>query len=164
MSSPPNVFQVFCYALNECLKEPLIGLNNDIRVIAPNVGHRSDGSGARNRNKPCVVKETNDNSSLTNRKLSERIGLTNDLKRVTEIDCKVVKRVNSKVNIKTWKRGLKSLPIPHLTEGWSEFLKDNNVEIGDICVFSHVKRKLFHVHVEKGKREKRINEHICYGL
>nr|GEV34505.1 phospholipase-like protein [Tanacetum cinerariifolium] len=61
----------FFYALNECLKEPLTGLNNDIRPIAPYVGHRSDDSGARDGNKPCVVKETNDNGSLTNKKSLE---------------------------------------------------------------------------------------------
>ncbi|GKE47622.1 putative B3 domain-containing protein [Tanacetum coccineum] len=172
--SPPSnvIFQVFFYALNECLKEPLTGSNNDIHPIAPNVGHRSDDSGARDGNKPCVVKETNHNGSLTNRKLFERIvcrtylnymRLTKDFERVTGIDCNIVKRVRLmnddgkkfKVTITTWKRGLKSVPIPHLTGGWSEFLKDNNVEIGDICVFNHVKRTLLHVHVEKGKKRGR---------
>ena len=74
MSPPPNVmFQVFFYALNQCLKEPLTGSNNDIRPVAPvDVDHRSDDSGARDGNKPCVVKETNANGSLTNRMLFER--------------------------------------------------------------------------------------------
>ncbi|KAJ0692476.1 putative transcription factor B3-Domain family [Helianthus annuus] len=33
--------------------------------------------------------------------------------------------------------------------GWLDFVKDNNVEVGDKCVITHVQDNLFHVHVSK---------------
>ncbi|GKC42318.1 DNA-binding pseudobarrel domain-containing protein [Tanacetum coccineum] len=160
-SPPPNtVFQVFFYALNECLKEPVTVMNNDIPPVSPNVGHRSDDSDVADESdgyKPSIVKETRENHLLKNKTLFEK-PLMKDFERVTGIDSqdrKLVRVKNDegkiyKMFIKSWKMGPKSVPIPHLVRGWSAFMKDNNVEVGDTCVFNHVEGKLLHVHVKKG--------------
>ena len=79
---------------------------------------------------------------LTNNALQR---LTEDFERVTGIDCGVGNQVRVKndqeifYKMKTtiWKRFCrgKSVPIPRVRERWSEFIKANNVEVGDTCVF-----------------------------
>nr|GEU86056.1 hypothetical protein [Tanacetum cinerariifolium] len=113
-----------------------------------------------------IVKETRENHLLKNKTLFEKViyksylrkmPLLKDFERVTGIDSqdrKLVRVKNDegkiyKMFIKSWKMGPKSVPIPHLVRGWSAFMKDNNVEVGDTRVFNHVEGILLHVHVKK---------------
>ncbi|PWA91067.1 hypothetical protein CTI12_AA094090 [Artemisia annua] len=159
-------FKVFFYEPNGCLIKNQTSGSSKRHKVVPTVGHSFDQESVKK--KRVVEKEEisdDDSRKKGHWRLEKVVGqsyltymymaLTRGFAKVTGIYTRDWVRLKNsegewEVGVRNWGHG--RARVPNLVERWSEFIKDNKVKVGDTCVFSHVKGKLFHVHVIKKKK------------
>ncbi|KAJ0843800.1 putative transcription factor B3-Domain family [Helianthus annuus] len=135
----------------------------------------SDDTGSGNEKKPCVEEATSDSVSVENVEGSltfqidvkesymHQMPLNEAFAKATRInDYDRLRLENNKGN--TWDVSLwngEPNRVPRIGREWSDFVKDNKVNVGNSCVFTHVQDNLLRVDVIKKRgRPKRFKSKV----
>ncbi|KAJ0454622.1 putative transcription factor B3-Domain family [Helianthus annuus] len=140
---PKPVFEVIIYSPNGCLK---------------NTPNSSDDTCLDNKKKPSGDSDSLENvegsvklSRVVRKCYRYRMPLTRCFVKAAGIDDYGPLRLENSDG-KMWDANLEMSGQDQslfIGTGWLDFVKDNNVEVGDRCVITHVQDNLFHVHVSK---------------
>ncbi|KVI09470.1 hypothetical protein Ccrd_012129 [Cynara cardunculus var. scolymus] len=149
----PSIFQVWIYAPNGCLTNPTTTCSG----------------GSKNENilkKPFIKEEeaSDDDSMESDKKSLKRVITKNYIHKMLmtksflqDVGMNGCRRLRLKnVDGKVWEVKVKRYGrkvAPYMSTGWIKFRKENKIEVGDLCEFSHVKANLLRVHIfKKGKQ------------